>query len=131
MNIADNFSGQADGTIHGSMYTDGVILYLARGNGRVARFRRAFTGRIRVTYYSADGTLTALVVRGEPFLLMTRAGRVADLLGERITYKDNRHMDEDTTASFVALIDRIAPRRAGGTRDGRAEREPAALTAAG
>ncbi len=97
----------------------------------MARFRRAFTGRIRSAYHSADGTLTALVVRGVLFLLMTRAARMADRLGERITYIDNRHRDDDTTDLFVALIDRIAASRAEGTRDGLAEREPAALTAAG
>jgi hypothetical protein len=103
---ADYFAARSDNITHCTLYSDGVILYLAVSDQTAQRW----IDRLDATEYarSQDGLVWALIIRGDPTIEQARAYAVGEKIHGKLrhaTYQDNRGSDANTIEKFVALLE--------------------------
>lgn len=91
-------------------YEDAIVLTLMVTATTQAAWAKALRKYVVEQARSDDGMLGVLILRIPEDALhvgvMGRIGEVADEFGEKLMYRDNRHMDSNTVERFVEQISR-------------------------
>jgi len=105
---ADFFAQHSSNIHHGSIYEDGLLLYLTVGEQTAQQWARALTA----TEYaqSEDGFSWAFILRGVPQTQVAQATVIGEAIhsdwGKRATLRDNRYLESNTINRFLSLINR-------------------------
>jgi hypothetical protein len=103
---ADFFAQNSSNVYHGSIYEDGLLLYLTVGEQTAQQWARALTS----TEYaqSENGFSWAFILRGVPETQVAQATVIGEVIhsdwGQRATLQDNRCLDANTIDHFLSLI---------------------------
>lgn len=105
---ADFFAQHSSNIYHGSIYEDGLLLYLTVGEQTAQQWAKA----LAATEYaqSEDGFSWAFILRGDPEMQVAQATVVGEVIhsdwNKRATLQDNRCLDAYTIDLFLSRINR-------------------------
>lgn len=92
---ADHFARSSSNIYHGSIYEDGVLLYLIVGETTAQQWAKALTATEYA--WSEDGLVWAYILRGVPETQVAQATVIGEVIhsdwGKRATLQDNRYLD--------------------------------------